>query len=148
MVFLEILKKNLALVLALLVIAFSVIVAVNASPAYAAVDCNGLSGTDRSKCEICRGSGGTDYSNGECITGDKNPGDEVTGIVETVITLFSWIVGVTSVIMIMIGGFRYITSQGDSGNVSAAKNTILYAVIGLVVVALAQVIVNFVIGKI
>ena len=49
--------------------------------------------------------------------------------------------------MIIIGGLRYITSGGDSGNVTGAKNTILYAVVGLIVVALAQVIVRFVVNR-
>ena len=49
--------------------------------------------------------------------------------------------------MIMVGGLKYMTSQGDSANVASAKNTILYAVIGLVVVALAQVIVKFVLDR-
>jgi hypothetical protein len=49
--------------------------------------------------------------------------------------------------MILIGGFRYITSGGDSGNVSGAKNTILYAIVGLVIVALAQFIVRFVLSQ-
>ena len=57
------------------------------------------------------------------------------------------IVGVVAVIMIIIGGLKYITSSGDSNNVSSAKNTILYAIIGLVVVVLAQVIVRFVVTK-
>jgi uncharacterized membrane protein len=68
----------------------------------------------------------------------------VFSIIETVINVFSIVVGVVSVIMIIIGGLKYITSGGDSGNVSGAKNTILYAIIGLVVVALAQIIVRFV----
>lgn len=72
----------------------------------------------------------------------------ITGILETVINLFSLVVGVVSVIMIIVGGLKYITSGGDSGNVSGAKNTILYAVIGLVVVALAQFIVRFVLGRV
>ena len=147
MVVLEVIKKNLTVIISMIVIAFSLVAVINTNTAYA-LDCSGFSGTDRSKCEICRGSGGTSFSEGNCITGDTDPSTEVSSIVETVIDIFSWIVGITSVIMIMIGGFRYITSQGDSGNVSAAKNTILYAVIGLVVVALAQVIVNFVISKI
>jgi hypothetical protein len=50
--------------------------------------------------------------------------------------------------MIIIGGFRYITAGGDSNNVSAAKNTIIYAIIGLVIVAFAQIIVQFVLNKI
>lgn len=61
--------------------------------------------------------------------------------------IFSAIVGIIAVVMIIVGGIRYITSGGDSGNVTAAKNTILYAVIGLVVVALAQVIVQFVLKR-
>jgi|AntRauTorckE6833_2_1112554.scaffolds.fasta_scaffold44394_2 hypothetical protein len=71
---------------------------------------------------------------------------EIQNIITTTINVFSLVVGVISVIMIIIGGLKYITSGGDSGNVTGAKNTILYAVIGLVVVALAQVIVRFVLN--
>lgn len=73
--------------------------------------------------------------------------DKINDIIRTVIDIFSLVVGIVSVIMIIIGGLKYITSGGDSGNVTGAKNTILYAVIGLVVVALAQFIVKFVLGK-
>lgn len=78
---------------------------------------------------------------------DVNATERVNTIIRLVINVFSLIVGVISVIMIIIGGLKYITSGGDSGNVSGAKNTILYAIIGLVVVALAQVIVRFVLEK-
>lgn len=71
----------------------------------------------------------------------------INTIITTVINLFSLVVGVVAVIMIIIGGLKYITSGGDSGNITGAKNTILYAVIGLVVVALAQFIVKFVLGR-
>ena len=50
------------------------------------------------------------------------------------------IVGVVAIIMIIVGGFRYITSGGDSSKVGSAKNTIIYAIIGLILVALAQII--------
>ena len=73
--------------------------------------------------------------------------DKVNGLITTVINIFSLVVGIVAVIMIIVGGLKYITSGGDSGNVTGAKNTILYAVIGLVVVALAQFIVKFVLGK-
>jgi TctA family transporter len=63
------------------------------------------------------------------------------------LNLFSAVVGIIAVVMIIVGGIQYITSGGDSGNVTKAKNTILYAVIGLVVVALAQIIVKFVLGR-
>lgn len=71
----------------------------------------------------------------------------VNSIVTNVINILSLVVGVAAVIMIMIGGMRYITSNGDSGQVGNAKNTILYAIVGLIVVALAQVIVRFVVNK-
>ncbi len=49
--------------------------------------------------------------------------------------------------MIIVGGLKYITSGGDSGNITSAKNTILYAIVGLIVVALAQIIVRFVLQR-
>jgi cytochrome bd-type quinol oxidase subunit 2 len=72
----------------------------------------------------------------------------VDTIIHLVINLFSLVVGVISVIMIIVGGLKYITSSGDSANVTGAKNTILYAIIGLVIVALAQVIARFVLQKV
>jgi cytochrome bd-type quinol oxidase subunit 2 len=80
----------------------------------------------------------------------QDAGDATTRIneiVRQIINIFSVIVGIVSVIMIVYGGFRYITSGGDAGKVGSAKNTILYAVIGLVIVALAQVLVKFVFAK-
>lgn len=71
----------------------------------------------------------------------------VNNLVKTVINIFTWVVGVISVIMIIVGGFKYITSGGESGGVTSAKNTIMYAIIGLIVVALAQVIVRFVLNN-
>jgi hypothetical protein len=82
-----------------------------------------------------------------CPTTITDPGGRVDSIIKLVINIFSLIVGVVSVIMIIIGGLKYITSGGDSGNITGAKNTILYAIIGLVVVALAQVVVKFVLQK-
>ena len=68
-------------------------------------------------------------------------------IVAFIVNIFSWVVGAVSVIMIIYGGFRYITSGGDQNGVKAGKDTILYAIVGLFVVALAQIIVNFVLDK-
>lgn len=80
------------------------------------------------------------------FTGSK-PETKLNQMVATIVNLFSVVVGVVAVIMIIVGGFRYITSGGDSGNVSTAKNTILYAIVGLVIVALSQFIVKFVLSK-
>jgi len=73
---------------------------------------------------------------------------KIQSIVTTVVNIFSIIVGIVAVIMIIWGGFKYITSGGDTGNITSAKNTIIYAIIGLVVVALAQFLVQFVLDKV
>ncbi len=87
-----------------------------------------------------------EVNNTTCDTGSAET--TVNDIIATVINIFSLVVGVVSVIMIIIGGLKYITSGGDSGNVSGAKNTILYAIVGLVIVALAQIIVKFVLNRV
>lgn len=66
------------------------------------------------------------------------------GLIKKVVNLLLWAIGIISVIMIIIGGIRYATSNGDSNQVTAAKNTIMYAVIGLVIAIFAYAIVNFV----
>jgi hypothetical protein len=83
---------------------------------------------------------------GDCTEAQASE-TKLSDIIKLVINIVSVIVGVVAVIMIIWGGLRYITSGGDSSNVSAAKNTIIYAIIGLVIVALAQFIVRFVLGK-
>lgn len=95
--------------------------------------------------ELCKGASlnVTDT----CNAGDANADTKVNGVLKLAITLFSIVVGVISVIMIIVGGLKYITSGGESANVQGAKNTILYAVIGLVIVAMAQFVVQFVLKK-
>jgi hypothetical protein len=63
------------------------------------------------------------------------------------LSLALFLVGIVAVIMIIVGGLRYITSGGNDASVTSAKNTILYAIIGLVIVALAQVLVRFTLSK-
>jgi hypothetical protein len=88
-----------------------------------------------------------DTTGGGGCSGVAGSGDRLTGLIKTIINIVSVIVGVVAVIMIVFGGLKYITSGGDSSNVSSAKNTIIYAIVGLVVVALAQFIVRFVLDK-
>lgn len=94
---------------------------------------------------LCGGANLT-FSAGDCTATD-DASTQVDSIITTVINIISIVVGIVAVIMIIIGGFKYITSNGDSGAVSGAKNTILYAIVGLVVVALAQIIVRFVVNR-
>lgn len=69
----------------------------------------------------------------------------VATLITRIINIFTVLIGVVAVFMLIYGGFKYITSAGNDAGVQAAKNTIIYAIIGLVVVALAQIIVKFVI---
>ena len=70
-----------------------------------------------------------------------------TGIFTTITNVMLFVVGAISVIMVVIGGLRYVISGGNSTNITTAKNTILYAVIGLIVAILAYAMINFVIGS-
>ncbi|HSX17871.1 MAG TPA: pilin [Candidatus Saccharimonadales bacterium] len=67
---------------------------------------------------------------------------------DAIINILSTVVGIVAVIMLVIGAFRYITSGGNDQAVASAKKTIIYALIGLVIVALAETIVKFVLGKV
>lgn len=80
-----------------------------------------------------------------------NPGDSVPqtlfgqgSIFTTIVNILLFLIGAISVIMLIIGGVRYTTSAGDSKGVEGAKNTIMYAIIGLVVAFLAFAVVNWV----
>lgn len=72
---------------------------------------------------------------------------EVGGIANKVIDALLYAVGIIAVVMIIFGGVQMATSAGDAGKVTKAKNTILAAVIGLVIAVLAYAIVHFVLGK-
>ena len=66
------------------------------------------------------------------------------GIFTTVTNVLLFIIGAISVIMLIIGGIRYTVSGGDSSAVTGAKNTIMYAIVGIIIALLAYALVNFV----
>lgn len=74
--------------------------------------------------------------------------DEVGPIINKVVNALLYVLGAVAVVMIIIGGVMYTTSGGDAGGVKKAKDTILYAVIGLVVAIFAYAIINFVVKAI
>ncbi|MFA5004362.1 MAG: hypothetical protein WC498_03770 [Candidatus Saccharimonadales bacterium] len=78
----------------------------------------------------------------------NNPLTGPNGTFVKVTRIIALIAGVAAVIMIVIGGLQFITSGGDSQRVSGARNMILYAVIGLVIIVLAQAIITFIISKV
>lgn len=130
MKFLRKIRVLVAAVMAIFVLAAPVVVMAQAAPA-----------TNSNKAAVCDGVA---LTGGDCAADAEG---NISGVVKGAINIFSVLVGIVSVIMIMVGGFKYITSQGDANSIGSAKNTILYAVVGLVVVALAQIIVQFTLNK-
>lgn len=70
------------------------------------------------------------------------------GFVNTAINTVIFIVGALSVIMVIIGGLRYVLSGGDAAGLKSAKETIIYALVGLVVALLSFAIVSFIINRV
>ena len=78
---------------------------------------------------------------------DTGTPDQLFGtnsIFTTIINTLLFVIGAISVVMLIIGGIRYTVSSGDSGAITGAKNTILYAIVGLIIAFLAYAIVNWV----
>ena len=101
--------------------------------AASAADCNGTTISDGAKC--AQGDG----QSSNLFTGD-NP------IFKTITNAALFLIGAISVLMLIYGGIRYTISGGNDKDVVAAKNTILYAIIGIIVALLAYAIVNWVLG--
>lgn len=106
-----------------------------ASTAYAANCGHGSSAKD----QVLNGVGqtGTDCSKAE---------SNVANTVSAAVQILSIVIGIAAVVEVISGGFKYITSGGDPQKVANAKNTLIYALVGLVIVALAQFMVHFVIN--
>lgn len=100
------------------------------------------------KGEACSAVDASD-SSGNC---DQNKLDQgqtsLSTTLTTLLNLLTMIVGIMSVIMLIISGIRFVTAGGDSNHVSSAKNTLIYALVGLVIVAFAQIIVKLVLTRI
>lgn len=76
---------------------------------------------------------------------DKLDGDE--GMFKRITDVLLFVIGAISVIMLIVGGIRYVVSGGDQAAVTSAKNTILYAIVGIIVAILAYAVVNFFVGQ-
>ena len=72
---------------------------------------------------------------------------KASSTLQTLIGLLAFVVGVASVIALILAGFKFITAQGDAGSVKSARDTAVYAIIGLIVAAVAQGVVKLVLGK-
>ena len=98
-------------------------------------------------------SGSSCGSAAECINsgvdqaGGSNANKDMGSFLKSITDTLLFVLGAGAVIMIVIGGIRYATSNGDQNTLTGAKNTILYAVIGLVLAIMAYAIVNFVVVR-
>ena len=117
--------------IAMLIPVFAIIATVGAAPAAMALDC--------ATPQDCASDG---IKNAE--TGSKQT--DIGSIITSIVNILLFIIGAVAVIMVVIGGFKYVVSNGESAQVKSAKDTIFYAVIGLVVATLAYAIVNWVIS--
>ena len=91
-------------------------------------------------------SASTCVNSGLQATGGSSSKTDINDIIKTIVNVLLFIIASISVIMIIIGGIKYTISQGDQNSVTSAKNTILYAVVGLMVAIFAYAIVNFVVS--
>jgi hypothetical protein len=84
-------------------------------------------------------------------TGQKNQNtagnNPAIATLRSVTNIISIVGGAASVIILLVGGLKYVTSDGDANKITGAKNTIIYALIGLAVIAIAQVIILFVVNQ-
>lgn len=128
------LKVKTILIAAALLLGLGVLVIHSPAPHVAALSAN--------QQAICDSIGsGTDCG------ASTNGSADVNSTIRTIINLFSGVVGVVAVIMIVTAGFKYITSSGDSTKLTSAKNTLVYALIGIIIVVFSQSIVRFVLTK-
>lgn len=95
---------------------------------------------------VCRQDRSKDLA--VCDISGKDPISGPGGVLIRVTRLIAYVTGAIAVIMMIVGGFMYITSNGDTGKISTAKNTLIYAAVGLVVIATAQMLIVFVINRI
>lgn len=97
---------------------------------------------DKPNSSACKALGGANKT-----TDPDDRKKTVPGAFKTVVNILLFVIGAVSVIMIVIGGIRYVTSNGESSALTSAKNTILYAIVGLVVAIFSYAIVGFVLKQ-
>lgn len=109
---------------------------VSAAPAYAAYD------------PFSRVNCGKAGDSTVCNRTGQDPVTGPNGVIRKVTQVIATIAGAAAVIIIVLSGIRYITSGGDAEGVSRAKKTIIFAAVGLIVIVMAQALINFVLNRI
>ena len=122
----------------LIAASLSVFVLIPSMAVYAALDVTGVACQGIEDSAACKdaAAGQTD-----------NPLCGADGILTKAISIIPFVAGIIAVIVLIVAGIRFATSQGNAQTVGAARSTIIYAVVGLVVAVLAQALVQLVLGK-
>lgn len=89
----------------------------------------------------------SEIQKGVNTTTDAGPKKTLPETIKTVVNTMLYVLGALAVVMIIVGGIRYTTSNGDSAKVKGAKDTLTYSIVGLVIALFAFAIVNFVISS-
>lgn len=93
---------------------------------------------------VCKQAAGSAACQQNAVKKGENPATELIAKITLIIAV---VAGIAAVIMIIVSGLRFISSGGDAQKVAGAKNNLVGAIIGLVIIALASTIVSFVVGK-
>lgn len=131
----RLIKKHLTNFILVLLVGLGVALPL-ASPALA-------SSLDANKALVCQGIGTT---GGNCTDGTGT--SNLNSLITNVINLLSVVVGIVAIVMLIISGLKFITSGGEANAVASAKKGVIFSLVGLVVVGLAQFIVHFVLGHV
>ena len=100
---------------------------------------------DASKNQACQGlAAGDDFI--DCDSESQSSGG-VQNLITTGLDLLSLLAGIIAVVMVIFGGFKFMTSQGDSSKLASARSTIIFAIVGVIIVVLSQTIVFFVLRE-
>ena len=92
---------------------------------------------------VCQGVGTASGKIGSSCPGS---GVSINKVLKEILNILSIAAGFIAVIMIIIGGFRYVISGGNDTSVAAAKDAIIYAIVGIIIVAVAQIIIHIVLN--
>lgn len=122
-----------------LLLAVSALTCFSLAPAHAAYNTYG---------NLCSASGRNADKSAVCE--DKTKNDPLTGsdgLLIKIANIIAYVAGAAAVIMIIVAGIRFITANGDANTISSARGTIISALIGLVIIALAGTIINYVVSR-
>ena len=139
-------KKSIMAAIAAVVLSFAM---VSTMPVMTYAENNGEAGSEQGESGGESGGGALSKAQGGLnkVNEKTQATTDLEGSIGTILTIVYSIIGIIAVVMVILGGVSYATSQGDPGKVKKGKDTILYGIIGLVIVLMAFAITQFVLNN-